>query len=723
MNKKFAKFYVPQVDERDCGVAALDMIFKVYGSLSSLARLRTIAKTDLEGTTAYGIVHAAQQFGFDTHTVRADMSLFDMDNLLYPFIAHVNRKGKYLHYYVVFGARKNSIIIGDPDPSVGIIEMPKKEFAEEWSGVAIFIAPTPSYKPTREDKGSLLNFVPVLAKHTKLITLVVVASVLGTVISIAGSYFIQAMIDTYIPGAMMSTLGVIASGLIFAYAFQSVFSYAQGFLLNVLGQRLTIDVTLGYLRHLFHLPMSFFSTRRTGEIVSRFSDASKIIDALASTIITVFLDVWIVLIVGIVLCVQNSRLFLLSLVALPCYVVIVWAFKGRFNRLNQNTMESNAILSSSIIEDLNGIQTIKAMTGEHKSYGKVDHEFADFLKKSFQYSNTDLLQQSIKAALKLILNVAVLWVGALLVIHNQLSLGQLFTYNALLAYFTNPLESIINLQPKLQMAKVANNRLNEVLLVTSEYERERPVKDASAVHGDIVVNHISFRYGFGPEVLQDVNLTIPEHQKMTIVGMSGSGKSTLAQLLTGLSALEPGQGEIKIGDVNIDEIDRTALRQHVVYVPQEPDIFSGTVFDNLLLGVERDIQPAEVERACAMAEIKEDIERLPQQYASDLSESGSILSGGQKQRITIARAILTAAPVMIFDESTSNLDTITERKIVHHLLGMTDTTIIFVAHRLTIAEQTDHIVVLDHGKLVEQGSHDALLARKNGYYAAMFAKD
>jgi competence factor transporting protein len=710
------------VDERDCGVAALNMILRKYKSNSSLARLRQLAKTGMEGTTALGIVQAAHSLGFDARGIRTDMSIFDMSDIPYPFIAHVNKKGKFLHYYVVFGVHNGFVIIGDPDPTVKVTLVTKEQFAEEWSGVALFIIPAPGYEPTREDKGSLLNFVPVLAKHRGLIALVILAAVLGTVISVAGSYFIQAIIDTYIPGAMMDTMGIIGGGLVVAYVFQSVFSYAQGFLLNVLGQRLTIDVTLGYIRHLFDLPMSFFSTRRTGEIVSRFSDASKIIDALASTIITVFLDVWIVLFVGIVLCIQNSRLFFISLIAVPCYVAIVWTFKNSFNRLNQETMESNAVLSSSIIEDLSGIETIKAMTAEHTSFRKVDHEFANLLKKSFAYNNTDLLQQAIKSSLKLILNVMVLWIGAVLVIHNQLSLGQLFTYNALLAYFTNPLESIVNLQPKLQMAKVANNRLNEVLLVESEYEQKRPIINDDQLHGNVVLNHVSFRYGYGPNILSNIDLTIPEHRKMTIVGMSGSGKTTLAMLLTGFFSLEANHGKIQIGNTDIEEVDRTVLRQHIVYVPQEPFISSGTVLDNLTLGVHRDVSMDEIAHACELAEIKDDIERLPQQFASDLSESGSILSGGQRQRITIARAILTDAPVMIFDESTSNLDTITERKIVHNLLGLADKTIIFVAHRLTIAEQTNHIAVLDHGKLVEQGTHDQLRAQ-HGYYAAMFDKD
>lgn len=712
------RLYVQQVDEKDCGLACLDMILKYHGSDYSIAHLRTLAKTDDEGTTALGIVKAAQDLDFETQAVRADMSLFDADDIPYPFIAHVLKNGKLLHYYVVFKATKDHLIIGDPDPSVKMTKMTKERFKSEWSGVAIFIAPTPAYTPKKEDKGSLLAFVPLMIKQKRLIINVILVALLITIISIAGSYFLQGIIDTYLPNAMSSTLSIIAIGLIIAYLFQAVFTYAQSFLMTVLSQRLMIDVTLGYIQHLFELPMSFFATRRVGEITSRFTDASKIIDALGSTILTMFLDIWIVIAVGIFLGIQNTTLFLISLVSLPIYIVVVWAFKTPFDRMNQEAMESNAIVSSSIIESLNGIETIKSMSAERSSYEKVDHEFAGLLKKTFAYQKTDQLQQAIKLAVKLVLNVLILWIGSLLVMHNQMTLGQLLTYNALLTYFTNPLESIINLQPKLQMAKVANNRLNEVYLVESEFAKTRPIKQVQSLQGNIRFEHVNFKYGYGRNILNDINLTISKGSKLTIVGMSGSGKTTLAKLLVGFFDVAPDQGQILINQHNLSEVDRTTLRQYINYVPQEPFIFSGTILANLTLGSRPNLTQAEIESACAAAEIQADIEQMPQGYATELTESGAALSGGQKQRLSIARALLSPAQIFIFDESTSNLDTITERKIVDHLLRLPDKTIIFVAHRLNIAERTNNIIVLDHGQLVEQGSHIELL-QKGGYYAKL----
>ena len=461
----FKKSFVPQIDARDCGVAALASIAKWYGSDYSLAHLRELAKTNKEGTTALGIVKAAQEIGLETRAVQADMSLFEMKEVAYPFIVHVNKEGKLQHYYVVYRSKKDSLIIGDPDPAVKITKMTKERFRSEWTGVAIFLAPEPSYKPHKDKKNGLLDLLPLIFKQRSLIFYIVSASLLVTVINIVGSYYLQGILDEYIPNQMRSTLGIISVGLIVTYILQQMMSFSRDYLLTVLSQRLTIDVILSYIRHIFELPMSFFATRRTGEVISRFTDANSIIDALASTILSLFLDVSILMIVGGVLLVQNANLFLLSLISIPVYIVIILAFMRPFERMNHDVMQSNSMVSSAIIEDINGIETIKSLTSEENRYQKMDSEFVDYLDKSFALSKYSILQGVLKQGAQLILNVSILWFGAQLVMLGKISVGQLITFNTLLSYFTTPLENIINLQTKLQSAKVSNKRLNEVYLV------------------------------------------------------------------------------------------------------------------------------------------------------------------------------------------------------------------------------------------------------------------
>ena len=707
------KHYRQQVDMRDCGVAALAMVFGYYGSYYSLASLREKAKTTADGTTALGLVKVAEELGFETRAFRADRTLFDLEGVTYPLIVHVIKDGRLPHYYVVYKKDKKHLYIADPDPKVKMTKLTIEEFEKEWTGIVIALAPTPAYQPSKEKKNGLLDFVPLLFKQRQLVLHIVLATLLVTLINIVGSYYLQSIIDTYVPDQMKQTLSVISLGLIVVYILQQILTYAQDYLLLVLGQRLSIDVILSYIKHVFQLPMSFFATRRTGEVVSRFTDANRIIDALASTLLSIFLDLSIVLILSVVLFSQNAHLFFLTILLLPIYAVIIFAFMKPFERLNNETMEANSVLSSSIIEDINGIETIKSLTSERSRYQKIDSEFVDYLKKSFAMSKAESLQKGLKHLAQLILNVLVLWLGAHLVMKQELSLGQLITYNTLLVYFTGPLENLINLQTKLQAARVANTRLNEVYLIDSEFAEKKPLQDRDALDGDLVFEGVDYKYGFGANVLTDISLTIKKGSKVSFVGISGSGKTTLAKMM--VNFYQPNKGTIRLGGTDIQQVDKTLLRQQINYLPQQPYVFNGTILENLLLGAREGTSQEDILRAVEIAGIREDIERMPLNYQTELTTDGMGISGGQRQRIALARALLTDAPILILDEATSSLDILTEKKIVDRLMAL-DKTIIFIVHRLTIAERSEKVFLLDQGCLKEEGSHEELL-KKNGYYS------
>jgi len=714
----YKRTFVPQIDARDCGVAALASIAKFYGSDFSLAHLRELAKTNKEGTTALGIVKAADEMGFETRPVQADKTLFDMSDVPYPFIVHVNKEGKLQHYYVVYQTKKDHLIIGDPDPSVKITKMSKERFFSEWTGVAIFLAPKPSYQPHKDKKNGLLSFLPLIFKQKSLIAYIVLSSLLVTIINISGSYYLQGILDEYIPNQMKSTLGIISVGLVITYILQQVMSFSRDYLLTVLSQRLSIDVILSYIRHIFELPMSFFATRRTGEIISRFTDANSIIDALASTILSLFLDVSILIIVGGVLLAQNPNLFLLSLLSIPIYMFIIFSFMKPFEKMNHDVMQSNSMVSSAIIEDINGIETIKSLTSEENRYQNIDSEFVDYLEKSFKLSKYSILQTNLKQGTKLVLNILILWFGAQLVMSSKISIGQLITFNTLLSYFTTPMENIINLQTKLQSAKVANNRLNEVYLVESEFQVQETPVHSNFLMGDIEFDDLSYKYGFGRDTLTDINLTIKQGDKVSLVGVSGSGKTTLAKMI--VNFFDPYKGHITINHQDIKNIDKKVLRRHINYLPQQAYIFNGSILENLTLGGNNMISQEDILKACELAEIRQDIERMPMGYQTQLSD-GSGLSGGQKQRIALARALLTKSPVLILDEATSGLDVLTEKKVIDNLMSLTDKTILFVAHRLSIAERTNSVIVLDQGKIIEVGSHQELM-KAQGFYHHLFNK-
>lgn len=520
-----------------------------------------------------------------------------------------------------------------------------------------------------------------------------------------------------IPYKLLTPLNIICIGLLIAYVANSLFNFTRDYLLATLGQRLSKTILLDYIKHVLKLPMEFFSTRKTGDIVSRFTDANKVIDALVNSIISIFLDTTMLCVIGITLAIQNLKLFILTLITIPVYLVIIGSFTHSFKVLNQKEMESNATVSASIIEDIRGIETIKSLNSEESRLTKIENEFNDFLHKSLTHTKLNSIQQSLKSFTQLAFSLIILWFGAIQVINNQFTIGQLMTYNALLVYFITPLQNIINLQPKIQSAQVANNRLNEVYMVQDEFIKKKLYHKIT--NGDIEIKNVNYSYQYNHPILKDINWKITPGTKMTVVGMSGSGKSTLMKLL--VNYFNPTSGQIFINGLNILDIDKTTVRSFINYIPQNPYVFSGTIKENLLLGSRKDITDEDITKACKVAMIHDDIMHLSLGYDSKLDENATTLSGGQKQRLTVARALLSPAKVIILDESTSGLDIITEEKLVKNLMNLTSKTIIFIAHRLSIAKITNNITVIDNGTIVEQGTHNQLL-KEHGLYFNLLQK-
>ena len=680
--------YISQVDQRDCGVAALAMILKNYGSSYSLAYLRELAQTSREGTSALGLVEAAKQLGLETQAIRADLDLFKQENLSYPFIAHVVKDGGLQHYYTVFGQAKGQVVVGDPDPSKKVIKMSLEEFAKEWTGVALFFEPRETYIKYKEKIPGLLSFLPILFRRKGLIAVIVLLSFLVTLVNIIGSYYLQSIIDRLIPQEDYSLLTMISLGLCIAYLAQQVFTFFKDYLLHRLGNYLSISVILPYIKHVLSLPISFFSSRRTGEITSRFGDANTIIDALASTILSIFLDVTIVITLAVALILQNRSLFAMTLTVVPLYILIILAFYKLFEKENYQLMEANSQVNTAVIDDLRGIETLKSLRVEERRYQEIEVKFHDYLKKSLSKAKWQLTQDGLKTGVQLVSNVFILWYGAQLVMEGQLSAGQLITYNMLLNYFTTPLINIINLQSKIQQAKVANNRLQEVYVVNKEEKGK--LKDLS--FKQLTLRGVSYRFSYQQETLSDVDLTINKGEKIALMGQSGSGKTTLAKILSGYYTRSDGH-------VSLDKssISHAELRQLVTYVPQQTYVFTGTILENLLLGFEGEVDEKKLFKVCQQADILDDIQKMPLGFQTQVSEDGG-LSGGQKQRLAIARALLSKQPILIFDEVTSGLDSDTENRVLTNLAKM-KRTVIFIAHRASVRQHVSRILTMTNGQV------------------------
>ncbi|MEF3840584.1 peptide cleavage/export ABC transporter [Enterococcus faecalis] len=702
--KKF--FYIQQQDEKDCGVTCIAMILKYYKSEVPIYKLRELSGTDLDGASAFGLKETFERLDFDCLAIQADSEVWKENELRFPLIAHVLVDNRYLHYVVVYGIKGTSLLIADP--AKGKNRTTIDEFSEEWTGVLLLPTPKETYQPSKEKVAGLITFFPILWQQKSLVFHIVVASLCITLFGIGSSYYFQGILDYFIPNQAKSTLNIISVGLILVYLFRVLFEYSRNYLLVILGQRMSMAIMLSYFKHVLSLPMNFFATRKSGEIISRFLDANKIIDALASATLSIFLDIGMVLLVGITLAIQNSTLFLITLATLPFYLIAILAFVKSYEKANQEEMAAGATLNSSIIESLKGIETIKAYSGEEKIYHRVDREFIKLMKKSFLTVTLDNVQQGIKHGIQLVSSGLILWLGSYYVMAGTISLGQLITYNALLVFFTDPLQNIINLQVKMQTAQVANKRLNEIFTIDAEQSNnssEQRVSDEN-FQKSIHLKHVSFSYNMKAATLKDISCRIPAHSKVALVGVSGSGKSTLAKLLVNFYV--PSEGAICYGKINHLDIPYQQLRENVTYVPQESFFFSGTIIENLTFGLASLPSFERVIEVCEAVQLSEFIAQQPLRFETALEEGGTNLSGGQRQRLAIARALLKDADVLILDEATSGLDTLLEHTILTYLLSLEKKTILFIAHHLSIAKACDQIFVLHEGDLVEQGAHDEL---------------
>ncbi|MDZ5757154.1 peptide cleavage/export ABC transporter [Carnobacterium maltaromaticum] len=705
--------HIQQQDEKDCGVACMAMILNHYKTEIPIHKLRDFSGTDLEGTSAFGLKKTFEKLFFDCPAIQADNDVWKEKELPLPLIAHILIENSYMHYVVVYKIKGKTLFIDDP--AKGKIKKTIEEFAKEWTGILLLPTPKDAYVPSKEKVARICSFLPVVWQQKGLVFHIIVASIFITFFGIGSSYYFQGILDYFIPNYARSTLNIVSVGLIVVYLFRVMFEYSRNYLLVILGQRMSMVVMLQYFKHILSLPMNFFATRKSGEIISRFLDANKIIDALASATLSVFLDIGMVLIVGITLAVQNGTLFLITLASLPFYLVSILAFVKSYEKANQEEMVAGATLNSSIIESLKGIETIKAYSGEEKVYHQVDREFVQLMKKSFRTATLDNVQQGIKHAIQLISSALILWLGSYYVMEGSISLGQLITYNALLVFFTDPLQNIINLQVKMQTAQVANKRLNEIFAIEPESTNQHPdrVVTNQTFQQGITLEEVSFSYNMKAPTLSNLSCTILPHSKVALVGVSGSGKSTLAKLL--VNFYPPSEGTIRYGRINHLDIPFHQLRDRVTYIPQESFFFSGSIIENLTFSLDTPPSFERIMEVCDAVQLSTFINQQPLRYDTILEEGGTNLSGGQRQRLAIARALLKDADVLILDEATSGLDTLLEHTILDYLLNLEEKTLIFIAHHLSIAKACNQILVLNDGKLVEQGTHNDLRYNQGVY--------
>lgn len=500
----------------------------------------------------------------------------------------------------------------------------------------------------------------------------------------------------------------------------TIVSFVRQWILIHLSMKIDIPLMLGYFEHIYKLPMKFFASRRTGDITTRFSDAFTIKDIFTNIALSLIMDISMAVITGVILFQMNPKLFAIILFMTVISILLVFIFKQPYKKINEEQMQQASILNSEIIEGLRSVETIKGNANEDVTLEGIEKEYIKSLRISYKEGMLSNIQSTISSVISGLGNLVLLYTGISQVINADLTLGSYMAFTTLAGYFMEPVSNLVSLQLSIQEANISMRRISEII----DYEREIGMDEGSdennlyqeidKIDGEINVSNVTFAYGNRKPALKNVSFTIPKGKKVALVGSSGSGKSTMAKLL--LKYYEPQEGEITIDGVDIQEYRNDSLRRAISYVPQNIELFSKSIYDNIRVS-RQSATLEEVKEAAKAADAHEFIKRLPMQYYTYLEEAGNGLSGGEKQRIALARAFLKENEFYIMDESTSNLDFATENIIFDMIYNkFRNKSMLIIAHRLATVKNCDVIIVLDKGEIVEQGTHEELLEKQGEYY-------
>lgn len=718
--KKFPNYI--QADSKDCGPTCLKIIARHYGKVIKIQELRDYSETTREGSNLLFLSDAAEKIGFRTLGVKLNLKRLEEAPL--PCILHWNKE----HYVVLYKIKKGGYYISDP--GFGLIEYNQKDFVKFWignnanetteEGIALLIEATPKFFQSEFDAadkkglgfGLLSQYV---LRYKSFLMQLSVGLLASSLLQLIFPFLTQSIVDVGIQNQNIHFIYLILFAQLFLFAGRTGLELIRSWILLHLSTRINISLISDFFIKLMNLPISFFDVRMTGDIMQRINDHHRIERILTTSSLNVLFSVINMFIMGGVLAYYNLQIFFVFFAGSLLYFGWITLFLKRREALDYKRFSEVSQEQSKVMELINGMQEIKLHNAEKQKRWGWEYVQARLFRVSIKglvLEQTQTIGSSVINELK---NIFIIFLSAKLVIDGQITLGMMMAISSIVGSLNGPIAQLIEFVREVQDAKISLARLSEIHEKEDESQQEVYQTHDIPKDSDIVIKNLSYRYlGSDIPVLKNLNLTIPAHKVTAIVGVSGSGKTTLMKLL--LKFYEPDNGEINIENTQLKNIAQKAWRANIGAVMQEGFIFNDTIANNIAVGVDI-INKDRLVYAADVANIKEYISGLPLGYNTKIGSEGVGMSTGQKQRLLIARAVYKNPEMLFFDEATSALDANNEKEIMGKLdIFFKNKTVVVIAHRLSTVMNADQIVVLDKGKIIEMGSHSALVEQKGNYF-------